>query len=48
MALEVTTELKKVDSGAAPKEDGVKPEMVMGVIAAGKEDERHVSPHRSV
>ena len=37
---EVTTELKKVDSGTAAKEDGVKPEMVMGVIAAGKEDER--------
>jgi len=35
---QVSTTIKKIDSGAAPAEDGVKPEMVMGVIAAGTED----------
>ena len=34
----MSTTIKKIDSGAAPAEDGVKPEMVMGVIAAGTED----------
>jgi uncharacterized OsmC-like protein len=42
-ATKVETSIKKVDSGAAPGEDGVKAEMVMGVIAAGKEDENALS-----
>jgi len=41
--LKVTTELVKADSGTAPAPDDVKAEMVMAVIAAGKEDESALS-----